>query len=88
MLCLSLWKSDVPQVDTLVCVALAAASAVTFALASALQLVAGADLLVHNTGGLSLTAALVTGVPSLTFAPVYGHKRATARTLDRAGTVS
>lgn len=51
------------------------------------SLVAGADLLVHNAGGLSLTEAMVTGVPSLTYAPVPGHGRANARTLDRSGTV-
>ena len=51
------------------------------------RLVAGADLVVHNAGGLSLTEALVAGVPSLTYAPVAGHGRANARTLDRSGLV-
>lgn len=50
-------------------------------------LVTGADLLVHNAGGLSLTEGLVAGTPSLTFAPLAGHGRANARSLERAGTV-
>jgi UDP-N-acetylglucosamine:LPS N-acetylglucosamine transferase len=51
------------------------------------RLVAGADLVVHNAGGLSLTEAVVAGIPSLTFAPVAGHGRANARTLDDSGAV-
>jgi processive 1,2-diacylglycerol beta-glucosyltransferase len=51
------------------------------------ELVAGADLVVHNAGGLSLTESLVAGVPSLTFHPIPGHGRANARTLNRAGMV-
>lgn len=50
-------------------------------------LVAGADLVVHNAGGLALTETLVAGVPCVTFAALPGHGRANARTLERAGTV-
>lgn len=53
----------------------------------AAHLVAGADLVVHNAGGLSLTESLVAGVPSLTYAPLPGHGRANARTLERSGMV-
>lgn len=51
------------------------------------SLVAGADLVVHNAGGLSLTESLVAGIPSLTFRPIPGHGRANARTLDESGLV-
>lgn len=48
-------------------------------------LVAGADLVVHNAGGLALTESLVAGVPAVTFASLPGHGRANARSLDRSG---
>ncbi len=51
------------------------------------SLVVGADLVVHNAGGLALTESMVAGVPSLTFAALPGHGRANAATLDRCGTV-
>jgi UDP-N-acetylglucosamine:LPS N-acetylglucosamine transferase len=51
------------------------------------ELVAGADVVVHNAGGLSLTESLVAGIPSLTFRPIPGHGRANARTLDEFGLV-
>ena len=51
------------------------------------SLVVGADLVVHNAGGLALTEAMVAGVPAVTFAALAGHGRANAATLDRAGTV-
>lgn len=50
------------------------------------SLVAGADLVVHNAGGLSLTESLVAGVPAITFASIPGHGRANARSLERSGT--
>lgn len=51
------------------------------------ELVAGADVVVHNAGGLSLTESLVAGIPSLTFRPIPGHGRANARTLHDSGLV-
>jgi hypothetical protein len=51
------------------------------------NLVAGADVVVHNAGGLSLTESLVAGIPSVTFRPIPGHGRANARTLDESGLV-
>jgi UDP-N-acetylglucosamine:LPS N-acetylglucosamine transferase len=49
-------------------------------------LLAGADLVVHNAGGLALTESLVAGVPAITFASLPGHGKANARTLERSGT--
>ena len=51
------------------------------------ELMAAADVLVHNAGGLSLTEALVAGLPAITFAPIPGHGRANAELLDRTGLV-
>ena len=51
------------------------------------ELMAAADVLVHNAGGLSLTEALVAGLPAITFAPLPGHGRANAELLDRTGLV-
>jgi processive 1,2-diacylglycerol beta-glucosyltransferase len=48
-------------------------------------LMAAADVLIHNAGGLSLTEALATGLPAVTYRPVAGHGRANAEVLDRAG---
>lgn len=48
-------------------------------------LVAGADVVIHNAGGLSLTESLVVGVPAITFAALPGHGRANARSLERSG---
>lgn len=48
-------------------------------------LVLGSDLVVHNAGGLSLTEALVAGVPAVTFAAIPGHGRANAHSLQRSG---
>jgi processive 1,2-diacylglycerol beta-glucosyltransferase len=44
-----------------------------------------ADVLVQNAGGLSLTEALVAGLPALTCRAIPGHGRANADLLDRAG---
>ena len=49
------------------------------------DLMAAADLLVRNAGGLSLTEALVAGLPAVTYLPIPGHGRANAAVLDRAG---
>ena len=50
------------------------------------RLLAGADLVVHNAGGLALTESLVVGVPAITYATLPGHGKANARTLERSGT--
>ncbi len=47
-------------------------------------LMAAADVLVHNAGGLSLTEALTAGLPAITYRPIAGHGRANAELLDRA----
>jgi processive 1,2-diacylglycerol beta-glucosyltransferase len=46
-----------------------------------------ADVLVQNAGGLSLTEALVAGLPAVTYRPIPGHGRANAAVLDAAGLV-
>jgi processive 1,2-diacylglycerol beta-glucosyltransferase len=46
-----------------------------------------ADVLVQNAGGLSLTEAMVAGLPAVTYRPIPGHGRANARVLDAAGLV-
>ena len=51
------------------------------------ELMGAADVLVHNAGGMSLTEALVAGLPAITFAPLPGHGRANAELLDRTGLV-
>ncbi|RLV04576.1 hypothetical protein CTZ27_11720 [Streptomyces griseocarneus] len=51
------------------------------------QLMAAADVLVHNAGGLSLTEALVAGLPAVSYQVLAGHGRQNAATLDRAGLV-
>lgn len=49
------------------------------------DLMAAADVLVHNAGGLSLTEALVAGLPAVTYLPIPGHGRANAAVLQAAG---
>ena len=49
------------------------------------DLMAAADVLVHNAGGLSCTEALVAGLPVLTYRPIPGHGRANAAVLAGAG---
>jgi UDP-N-acetylglucosamine:LPS N-acetylglucosamine transferase len=49
------------------------------------ELMAAADVLVHNAGGLSLTEALTVGLPAITFWPIPGHGTANARALAEAG---
>ncbi|MGF1431011.1 MGDG synthase family glycosyltransferase, partial [Kitasatospora sp. LaBMicrA B282] len=48
-------------------------------------LMAAADVLVHNAGGLSLTEALVAGLPAVSYQVISGHGRANAATLARSG---
>ena len=43
------------------------------------------DVLVHNAGGLSLTEALVAGLPAVSYRCIPGHGRANAAVLDGAG---
>ncbi|MCW2572438.1 MAG: hypothetical protein JWO88_2496 [Frankiales bacterium] len=50
------------------------------------SLIAASDVVIHNAGGLTLTESFVVGVPALTYAPVAGHGKANARSLDRSGT--
>lgn len=49
------------------------------------RLMAAADVLVHNAGGLSLTEALVAGLPAVSYEVLPGHGRANAATLARSG---
>lgn len=49
------------------------------------DLMAAADVLVHNAGGLSLTEALTAGLPAVTFRPIPGHGQVNAQVLDAAG---
>lgn len=51
------------------------------------DLMAAADVLVHNAGGLSLTEALTAGLPAVTFKPIPGHGIANARVLEESGLV-
>jgi UDP-N-acetylglucosamine:LPS N-acetylglucosamine transferase len=44
-----------------------------------------ADVLVQNAGGLSLTEAMVAGLPAVSYRPLPGHGRANATVLDEAG---
>jgi processive 1,2-diacylglycerol beta-glucosyltransferase len=46
-----------------------------------------ADVLVQNAGGLSLTEAMVAGLPAVSYRPIPGHGRANAAVLDAAGLV-
>jgi processive 1,2-diacylglycerol beta-glucosyltransferase len=49
------------------------------------ELMAAADVLVHNAGGLSLTEALTAGLPPVTFRPIPGHGIANSQVLADAG---
>ncbi|HEY2764272.1 MAG TPA: glycosyltransferase [Pseudonocardiaceae bacterium] len=49
------------------------------------DLMAAADVLVHNAGGLSVTEALTAGLPTITFRPIPGHGTANAQVLADAG---
>jgi processive 1,2-diacylglycerol beta-glucosyltransferase len=49
------------------------------------ELMAAADVLVHNAGGLSLTEALTAGLPAVTYRPIPGHGIANAQVLADAG---
>ncbi|SEL47773.1 MGDG synthase family glycosyltransferase [Streptacidiphilus jiangxiensis] len=48
-------------------------------------LMRAADVLVHNAGGLSLTEALVAGLPAVSYEVISGHGRANAATLAACG---
>lgn len=52
------------------------------------ELMAAADILVHNAGGLSFTEALVAGLPAVTYLAIPGHGRANAAVLAGAGLAS
>jgi UDP-N-acetylglucosamine:LPS N-acetylglucosamine transferase len=49
------------------------------------RLMQSVDVLVQNAGGLSVTEAMVAGLPAVTYRPIPGHGRANADVLDRAG---
>jgi processive 1,2-diacylglycerol beta-glucosyltransferase len=49
------------------------------------DLMAAADVLVHNAGGLSLTEALTAGLPAVTYRPIPGHGIANSEVLAEAG---
>lgn len=49
------------------------------------DLMAAADVLVHNAGGLSLTEALTAGLPAVTYRPIPGHGLANSQVLADAG---
>lgn len=48
-------------------------------------LMQAADVLVHNAGGLSLTEALVAGLPAVSYRCIPGHGVANAAVLDQSG---
>ncbi len=48
-------------------------------------LMAAADVLVENAGGLTCMEAFAAGLPVVTFAPIPGHGRDNARTMAAAG---
>ncbi len=48
------------------------------------ELMAAADVLVHNAGGLSLTEALTAGLPAVTYRPIPGHGLANSEVLAEA----
>jgi processive 1,2-diacylglycerol beta-glucosyltransferase len=49
------------------------------------ELMAAADVLIHNAGGLSLTEALTAGLPAVTYRPIPGHGSANSQVLADAG---
>ncbi|MGH9105078.1 MAG: glycosyltransferase, partial [Acidimicrobiales bacterium] len=49
------------------------------------RLVAAADVVVENAGGLTAMEAMASGVPVVSYAPIAGHGRANAYEMDRAG---
>ncbi len=48
------------------------------------ELMAAADVLIHNAGGLVFTEALVAGLPAITYLAIPGHGQANARVLAAA----
>jgi UDP-N-acetylglucosamine:LPS N-acetylglucosamine transferase len=49
------------------------------------RLMAAADVLVENAGGLTSMEAFVAGLPVVSYRPIAGHGRHNAREMDRAG---
>jgi processive 1,2-diacylglycerol beta-glucosyltransferase len=49
------------------------------------ELMAAANVLIHNAGGLSLTEALTAGLPAVTYRPIPGHGLANSQILADAG---
>lgn len=49
------------------------------------DLMAAADVLIHNAGGLTLTEAMSAGLPAITYQPIPGHGRVNAEVLERSG---
>jgi len=49
------------------------------------RLMAAADVVVENAGGLTAMEAMARGVPVVTYAPIAGHGRANARAMAAAG---
>lgn len=49
------------------------------------SLMAAADVLVENAGGLTAMEAFAVGLPVITFQPIPGHGRDNARTMEAAG---
>ena len=49
------------------------------------SLMAAADVLVENAGGLTAMEAFAAGLPVVTFQPIPGHGRDNARTMAAAG---
>ncbi len=49
------------------------------------RLMAAADVLVQNAGGLTAMEAFATGLPVITYRPIPGHGRDNARAMEKAG---
>ncbi len=49
------------------------------------QLMAAADVLVQNAGGLTAMEAFAVGLPVITYRPIPGHGRDNARAMEKAG---
>lgn len=49
------------------------------------RLMHAADVLVHNSGGLSFTESLVVGLPAVTYMPIAGHGLLNAQVLHDSG---
>ncbi|KAK7972370.1 hypothetical protein PG988_006504 [Apiospora saccharicola] len=49
------------------------------------ELLAIAQAMVHNAGGMAVWEAMVTGLPTITYNPLPGHGMANARVLEQSG---